>query len=61
MQRVVDEDMIKYMPISAKSKESDVWENVLLGIDDVRSGRRGKGEKMVVEVGNERWMGWSMC
>jgi hypothetical protein len=61
VQRVVDEGMITYMPISAESKGSDVCQNVLLGIDDVRSGRRGKGEKVVVEVGNERWMGWSMC
>ena len=58
----MDENKIKFMPISkGEGNGSDVWENVLAGIDDVRTGRRGKGEKVVVEVGNEKWLGWSMC
>ncbi len=62
LQRLVDENKIKFMPISkGEGNGSDVWENVLAGIDDVRTGRRGKGEKVVVEVGNEKWLGWSMC
>jgi hypothetical protein len=61
VQRVVEEGLIKYMPMVEGKGGNDVWENVLRGIEDIKMGRRGKGEKVVVQVGNERWGGWEMC